>query len=108
MKGLRLACVGPVALAAVACGGTDGDNGSEVPSSGPVGAAQCTEYEPDCDDTVVIDGDEEPVIDEGAATTDSDVEASSGMLVDDGLSVAEALDTDITGVIAVSGFHRGR
>ena len=50
------------------------------------------------------DGDEEPVTDDTAVVTDSDDATSGGMLVDGGLSVAEALDTDAAGVIAVSGF----
>lgn len=50
------------------------------------------------------DGDEEPVTDDTAVVTDSDGATSGGVLVDGGLSVAEALDADTAGVIAVSGF----
>lgn len=74
----------------------------------PQVAAVCAPGFPDCEDTIVVDqGD----------TTDDDLFADdeprdgvtppgmSGVLVGGGLTVAEALATDATGVIAVAGFY---
>lgn len=74
----------------------------------PQVAGVCAPGFPDCEDTIVVDqGD----------TTDDDLFADdeprdgvtppgmSGVLVGGGLTVAEALATDATGVIAVAGFY---
>lgn len=49
-------------------------------------------------------GGDETDSDDTAVSTDSDGETSGGLLVDGGLSVAETLDPDATGILAVSGF----
>jgi hypothetical protein len=76
-------------------------------AGGAVTSGQCAEDTPDCDDTEVIDDDAGPdtpipqTSDGGGA-----VESSSGLTVDGGLSVSEALDsqaTGVTGVLAVKG-----
>ncbi len=124
---MRLAAVlAAVALTAAACGSgsTDSDANAEVdeaaindagelpladdtdPNDGAVVAAVCAPGEPDCEDTLVgdavatdlpsADREDAPEIDPGAVS-------SSGMLVDGGLTIPEALATDATGVLAVTG-----
>lgn len=117
MTGLRLgrvpAIVVTMMLLAAACGGgaSDGDPASipikDNPGETPGVSAACIEGEPDCNDTLVVGEEpqdrpsegEEPVVGTGGG-----VVSSSGMLVDGGLTVSEALTTDATGTIAVKGF----
>ena len=89
-------------LVAAACGSGEeanaplAPNGSEEPAvlppnsnpdDTPTVAGACIEDEPDCEDT--FDTPDEP--------------SPTGMLVDGGLFVADALATDATGIIAVKG-----
>ncbi len=70
----------------------------------PVVSAVCAPEFPDCDDTVVIDGDDLFPNDEpqdGVAPS----AGASGMLAGGGLTVAEALTTDASGILAVQGFY---
>ncbi len=94
-------------LVLAACGGTDGaelptvdPNLPEVPDT--IGA--CVPDEPECDDTVVVDTEPEPLPPGSEPADDGGETVSGGMLVDGGLSVSEALATDATGIIAVRGF----
>ena len=76
-------------------------------AGGAVTSGQCAQDTPDCDDTELIDDDAGPDTAEPQTSDGSDaVESSSGMAVDGGLSVSEALDsqaTGVTGVLAVKG-----
>ncbi len=70
----------------------------------PQVSAICAEEVPDCDDTVAIDpnaGPEEEPGDPGPPPPG----ASSGMLAGGGLTIAQALATDATGILAVQGFY---
>lgn len=68
------------------------------PDDTPVSAGACAEGEPDCNDTLVI-GDEPQDL-----PPPSDDVVPSGMLVDGGLSVADAVKVSRAGPIAVKGF----
>lgn len=117
--------VAMVALVAAACGDSEPDTapaptapvGAEEPAPLPPNpnpgdtpplAGACLEGEPDCQDNPAL-GD--PVQDlplpgengEGDGGTGGE-SPSSPMLVGGGLTVAEALETDATGIIAVQGF----
>jgi len=83
-------------LVVAACGD---DESAELPLAGddvPPAAGTCLEGTEDCNDTL-FPGDE-PI-------TPPPAGGSSGMPVDGGLTVAEALATDAVGVIAVQGFY---
>ena len=113
-----------IALTAAACGSstttspTDtgqaepAPTGAELPvadtpnDDGPV-ASTCLAGEPDCQYKGAADEDVRdlpPPIDAEPEPDPAGGTVSSGMLVDGGLSVAEALETDATGVIAIRGF----
>ena len=98
MKKLVL-LIASLALLAAACGG-DNDEAAPLPvNDGPTPAidAACLIEEPECDDTPGGEPQDLP------APGDDPV-VSDGFVVDGGLSVAEALQTDATGTIAVQGF----
>ncbi len=109
---LVVTALAALTLIVAACGGGAGsDDPASLPTNPnpddtPAAVGACVEGEPDCVDTVVI-GDEEPLPsgsdDEGVIGSGGGV-AGSGMLVDGGLTVSEALTTDATGTIAVRGF----
>ncbi|MFT7600419.1 MAG: hypothetical protein ACI8TP_003361 [Acidimicrobiales bacterium] len=105
-----------VGLLAAGCGDSEPIGSSDVTTTSEVddtadgdgaeASGQCAEDAPDCDDTSVVDGDagagsgrSEPETSDGG----SEVDSSSGMTVDGGLTVSEALGTDATGVLAVKG-----
>lgn len=95
-----LLLIGVLALVAAACGGADENATGDLPTNNgdsPAAGSTCLEGEPDCQD---IPGNEEP---QDLPPSDDAVD-SGGMVVDGGLTVAEALATDATGVIAVKGF----
>jgi hypothetical protein len=72
----------------------------------PVVAGMCAPGEPDCEDTLVIDPpvkDLPPPDDEEEVTATADDSGSSGMTIDGGLTISEALATDATGILAVKG-----
>ncbi len=114
-----------IALTAAACGSstttspTDtgqaepAPTGGELPvadtpdDDGPAVASTCLAGEPDCQYKGAADEDVRdlpPPIDAEPEPDSAGGTVSSGMLVDGGLSVAEALETDATGVIAIRGF----
>jgi len=110
----RLAAVlTTLVLLATACAGGSGNDDpaslppNDNPGDTPAVAGVCAPGEPNCVDTIVVDDDaseplpddSEPVVGTGGGSV-----ASSGMPIDGGLSVSEALNTDATGVIAVQGF----
>lgn len=64
-------------------------------------AGACIADEPDCDDTAVPGGDPSDL---PPPADTPDEPSPTGMLVGGGLSVADALATDATGIIAVKGF----
>ena len=73
----------------------------------PAVASTCLAGEPDCQYKGAADEDVRdlpPPIDAEPEPDSVGGTVSSGMLVDGGLSVAEALETDATGVIAIRGF----
>ena len=113
-----------IALTAAACGSstttgpTDtgqvepAPTGSELPvadapdDDGPAVTGTCLAGEPDCQYKGAADEDVSdlpPPIDAEPASDSASGTVSSGMLVDGGLSVAEALATDATTVLAVQG-----
>ncbi len=116
MKMPLIAVFTVLALVAVACGsgneqaapeapaGSD-DSSVLLPNSNPddtpavVGA--CIADEPDCEDTL-LPGDEPSDLPPPADTPNEP--SPTGMLVDGGLSVSDALATNATGVIAIKGF----
>jgi hypothetical protein len=105
-----------VAMLSAACGDSDSEidsgDGDEIPVNTDVSdddvstEPMCVEGEPDCDDTAVIPGEGQDLPgpdDESGAATDGG-EISSGMPVDGGLTVSEALATEATGTLAVHGY----
>ena len=116
-----IALIAALALTAAACG-SDGDTGSTNPddtssidvgenlpladdaTNTPLTEGACIPDEPDCEDTSVIDP--EDVTDLSDTTGEA---ASSGMTVDGGLSITEALASPVQGIIAVRGhlFDKG-
>jgi hypothetical protein len=103
-----------VAFFSTACGDSDVDSGDgdEIPVNPDAGddnvstEPMCVEDEPDCDDTAAIpdEGQDLPTPDDEPATAADTGELSSGMTVDGGLTVSEALATEATGTLAVRGF----
>ena len=103
-----------VAFLSTACGDSDVDSsdGDEIPVNPDAGdddvsiEPMCVEDEPDCDDTAVIpdEGQDLPAPDDEPATATDTGELSSGVTVDGGLTVSEALATDATGTLAVRGY----
>jgi hypothetical protein len=115
-----LAVVLGVSVLAGACGSDDDDGATtgEVPvveedgglpladdgEGAPPAAGACLEGEPDCQDTGVSPPAEGlPLPGEADEGADGETSGSSGMVVDGGLSVAEALSGGADGVIAVRG-----
>ena len=90
-----------IAMVAGACADTDEANPAGDDAAGaPIVAGACTEEEPDCIDTAATSEDDEPsVVVSGGG--------SSGLVVDGGLTVPEAIATDATGTLAVQGFLFG-
>ena len=103
-----------LALLAAACGASNEQAAPEAPVGGseepsvlppnpnpadnPAVSGACLEGEPDCVDTGVV-------FDEPSDLPDSSDDVSpSGMVVDGGLTVSDALESDATGTIAVKGF----
>jgi hypothetical protein len=91
---------GILALVLAACGG--GAQEEELPidtGDAPPAAGACLVDEPDCNDIgVPTDGGAlPPPSDDGEVVT-------GGMVADGGLTVSEALITDVVGVIGVEGF----
>jgi hypothetical protein len=105
-----------VAFLSTACGDSDANvdsgDGDEIPVNPVAGDGDvstepmCVEDEPDCDDTAVIpdEGQDLPTPDDEPATATNTGEVSSGMTVDGGLTVSEALATNATGTLAVRGY----
>ena len=119
------AVVVALALSAVACGSTantddtsavdtvTSEEGGELPLADsdnvgdtPEAAGACLPDEPDCEDTLVDDPEvtDLPLTpDDEPDTVTSDGPSSSGMTVDGGLRVSEAVASDSTGILAVTG-----
>jgi len=123
------AVVAAFALVVAACGGGSGDEAAPSPTVADVGTASpngdaailppnpdaddtppigatCLVGEPDCNDTM-LPGEEPrdlplPSDDEPGSMDDPVV--GLGAVVDGGLTVAQALSTDATGILAVQGF----
>jgi len=77
---------------------------NESPDESPVVEGACLPDEPDCEDMIVDELDQElPVPDEGATDEGEPGAVTSGMTVDGGLTITEALATHATGVLAVHG-----
>jgi hypothetical protein len=103
-----------LALLAAACGTSDEESAPTAPIGGtdepsalpinpnpddtPVISGACAEGEPDCNDTVAIDDEPQDLPPPG------DDVVPSGMLVDGGLTVGDALAVSRAGPIAVKGF----
>ena len=108
----RLVILGAVvAVVALACGGSDtvDDTPDEIsptsiaPAGAPLVAAACEEGTPDCQDTLV-GGDEPLFLDDEPRGGLEPSSGSSGLVIGGGLTVEEALNTDVVGPIAVQGF----
>ncbi len=114
----RLVALGAVvALVALACGdGARSDNpasdglspATTVPPAdvvqddpAPDVASTCLEDEPDCQDIPGAGSEPLPLDDEPKGVEPG---GGAGLVIGGGLTVAEALETDATGVIAVQGF----
>ena len=72
----------------------------------PEVAGMCAPGEPDCEDTVVVDpqvSDLPSPTDEDAVMITSGDAVTSGMVIEGGLTISEALATDATGTLAVKG-----
>jgi len=96
-----MALIGALVLAVAACGGGGDDAATgDLPPNNDGGTqalgSTCLAGESDCND---IPGASEP-----QELPDSEDTSTNGMAVDGGLTVAEALATDATGVLAVKGF----
>ncbi len=92
-----------LALVAAACGSDGSDDPADVSAGDPPVASICKEGEADCDDAVQPGEPGEPVA-EDPGSVDSGPVTSTGTLVNGGLTVEEALETDAVGVLAVKGF----
>ena len=115
MKMSLIAVFTVLALVAAACGSgneqaapgarASSDQSSVLPPNSnpddtPTAAGACIADEPDCEDTAVPGGDPSDL---PPPADTPDEPSPTGMLVDGGLSVADALATDASGVIAVKG-----
>jgi hypothetical protein len=95
-----LVLIAVLMLVMAACGGADEPATGDLPTNtgdSPAAGSTCLEGEPDCQD---IPGNAEP---QDLPGSDDSVD-SGGMVIDGGLTVAEALATDATGTIAVQGY----
>ena len=114
-----LAALTVVTLLSAACGSSDPDSdsgGEELPASeelpintdvdadAPGTASACLPGEPQCEDNPTLPdvGQDLPSLDEEPEGLEGEV--STGMPIEGGLTVGDALATDATGVLAVSGF----
>lgn len=102
----RLAVAAALLVFVTACGdGTDPDTGDLPPAPTDLRddvntEPACLPDEPDCDDTIVVPNEGQDL-----ESPDSDSVSSSGMTVDGGLTVEEALTRGPDdGIIAVKGF----
>jgi hypothetical protein len=89
-----------LALIAAACGGGEDDTAALPINTGDDPAvidAACLAGEPDCNDTPGAEPQDLPPPGDQPGTSD-------GFVVGGGLTVTDALATDATGIIAVSGF----
>lgn len=97
-----------LAVVAAGCGtGTDVEPAPTVPTGGltPIGAGVCAPDYPDCVDTVVAGGGDEPLFVDDEPRDVATPGASSGLVIPGGgLTVGEALATEASGVLAVSAF----
>jgi hypothetical protein len=102
-----------LALVVAACGAGDEQSAPQVPVAAdessalpsnpnpgdtPAAVGACVEGEPDCKDTLVVGEEPQDLPPPG------DEVAPSGMLVDGGLTVADAVKVSRSGPIAVKGF----
>ncbi len=102
-----------IIMLSAACGSSESDPGAEeLPintDSGdetPITESACLPDEPECDDTIgVSDGGQDlPAPADDSETGGGSGEISTGMPVAGGLSVSDALATDASGILAVSGY----
>jgi hypothetical protein len=104
MKTMMLGVLVALALVVAGCGDDD-DSGSDGSGSDGVVSSQCTQDQPDCEDTAVDDGDDESGAGQGGGEANDG--GAGGMVIDGGLSISEALNGTVTGTIAVGGFVVG-
>jgi hypothetical protein len=94
-----------VLLLVLAACGAEVDTGelpiNDNPGDTPAPLATCIEDEPECNDTGVVNDTPQDLPNDGE---DDVLSPSSGMVVDGGLTISDALGTDATGVLAVKGF----
>ncbi len=108
-----LAGLAAVALLSAACGSdaesvTDAEElpiNTEGGDEGPGTASACLADEPDCTDNPALPdtGQDLPPIDDEPEAPLVDADSSTGVLVEGGLLVGDALTTEATGVLAVKG-----
>jgi hypothetical protein len=98
----QVAVISAAVLMFSACGSSSEEVDTTNPGSdAPATAGACIEGVVDCDDTAVIDDAEDP----GSPDTDTTggVVLNGAVPLEGGLTVDEALTSDLTGILAVSG-----
>ncbi len=96
---VKFLMVGLVAIIATSCAVTEERSGPGADGV-PVISAVCAPDHPDCEDTIIVTGDETG----GPTPTAPDAPASSGFVVGTGLTITEALAYEGTEPIAIGGF----
>jgi len=105
MKMTGTAVLVAAVLVVSACGSSNDEADTTNPGAdAPVAAGVCKQDEPDCDDTGFIDAPSPSDSDSGDVDTSDDVAIVDGMTVDGGLDVQAALDSTVTGVVAIKGY----
>ena len=102
-----------MALLVAAWGGAADESNDDLTGVGNNGSAiagVCAPDHPDCVDTIIVnDGtppdSSEPLFLDDEPTDGLTPRASSGLVIDGGLTISEALATEATGVLAVEGFY---
>lgn len=104
MRKTRTAVLVATVLVLSACGSSSDEADTTDPNvDTPAVAGVCTEDEPDCDDTGFIDAPSPSDPDSSDVDTSDDLAIVDGMTVDGGLTVEDAIDDSVTGVVAVKG-----
>jgi hypothetical protein len=100
----KLAVIAVVGVIAAGCASSE-ERGGPGADGAPVASGVCAEEHPDCEDTVVVGdlptGGEDPVT---PPEDSDDGSLSSGFVVGDGLTIADALAYEGSEVVAVHGF----
>lgn len=102
---VRVAVIAAAALSVSACGSSGGEVDTTSPSSdGPAVAGACIEGVVDCNDTAVIDDPDDLDVDSNSVDPTGGVVIDGALPIEGGLTVEEALASDHTGIVAVTGY----